>query len=76
MTLAKKVKAYLNRSQIENVGSELERFVTCSIGIIEPTILDNVPHFEQQLLSSERALVKAKKQQRNCLLRYSANDVM
>lgn len=74
--LAKKVKAYLSRSQIVNVGSELDRFVTCSIGIIEPAILDDVSYFEQQLLSGERALIKAKKQQRNCLLRYSLPESM
>ncbi|MDK9739053.1 diguanylate cyclase [Vibrio sp. D404a] len=68
--IAQAIKAHLKRSEIENHGAETETFVTCTVGVVDSSNMQDVVAFEQQVLTGERALIKAKKHQRNRLLRY------
>ncbi|MGF1756182.1 sensor domain-containing diguanylate cyclase, partial [Vibrio makurazakiensis] len=70
--VAKEIKAHLKNSGIKNAGAETEHLVTCTIGIIELDKLTDLTKFEQNLFQGERALIRAKKEKRNRLLRYSA----
>ena len=68
------IKAHLKRSAIENLGANTEEFVTCTIGVLESSNMQDIVTFEQQVLTGERALIKAKKHQRNRLLRYEHSN--
>ena len=74
LDVAQAIKAHLKRSAIENQGAETEECVTCTVGVIESSNMQDAIVFEQQVLTGERALIKAKKHKRNRLLRYEYSN--
>ncbi|NOH96930.1 diguanylate cyclase [Vibrio sp. 99-70-13A1] len=82
LTVAQEIKSHLKLSAVKNRGAGEDvvstegedALVTCTIGVMDPSIVTNTAQFEQSILVGERALIKAKKNQRNRLLRYAYSN--
>ena len=82
IAVAHEIKSHLKLSAIKHRGVEddavatggRDTLVTCTIGVMDSPFAGNTAQFEQSILVGERALIKAKKNQRNRLLRYSYSN--
>ena len=82
IAVAHEIKSHLKLSAIKHRGAGddvvaidgKDAFVTCTIGVMDSPFIGNTAQFEQSILVGERALIKAKKNQRNRLLCYSYSN--